>query len=70
MVIPGFHLDGSDFAFFGDHKIDLHMVFAVHTVAVGIEIQLVPVLPEHLGDDVLHDHALVDVQLVKQYGLI
>ena len=65
-VIPGLHLDGGDLLPLCDKKVDLHMIFSMQIVAAGVEVKPVPIAPEHMGHDVFHDHALVDVQPVKK----
>ena len=46
------------------------MVCPVLHIVSGIKIKLMPPATEHLGNNVFHNHALVNIQFIKKHRLI
>ena len=52
---------------FRDEEVNLHVIFPVVGIAVGIKIERPALTPQHLGDDIFHNHTLVYAQLIEEY---
>ena len=65
----GYVVSVADLAF-GCQKVDFHSVFAVLTVRIGVEKQLMSAGGQHLRYDILNDHSHIDLELVEQELLV
>ena len=65
-VVAGFDFYGGNLLSFRDQEINLQVVFPFLAIGTGIEIQSWPLVAKHLRDNVLHQHSLVDIQLIKE----
>lgn len=69
-VIAGLHFDRRYLSFFDNQEIDLHVVFTTDIIIPRVEVEFVTVAAEHLRHNIFHDHALVNIKLIKEYGFI
>ena len=58
------------FAVVGDQKVYLDIVAVFLGVVVRVEIQLVTICCQYLGNGILIEHTLVHVQLITEYLLV
>lgn len=62
----GHHIVPSRQAGLGKKELNLHAIGCVFAVVDLMEVEFPPPCPEHLGDDVLHQHSFVDLKLARQ----
>ena len=71
IVVIAFHLD-SDYVAAGCHKtfrqqeIYFHSVIGIHAIRIAMKEKISPRTPEHLRNDVLHEHPLVELDFPRQ----